>query len=53
MGSWLYFHGDRVVGKRYGMWNSQRVDGEGIKSGVIKKEKINKKREITKENKTK
>jgi hypothetical protein len=31
---------DRVVGRRYGMWNSQRVDqGRGIKYGVYKKEK--------------
>jgi hypothetical protein len=36
-------HGDRGVGRRYGMWNSQRVDGGGcrIKIWSVKK-KINK-----------
>jgi hypothetical protein len=26
---WRHPHGDRGVGRRYGMWNSQRVDGRG------------------------
>jgi hypothetical protein len=33
-------HGDRRVGRRYGMWNNWRLDGKGgMKYGV---EKINK-----------
>ena len=35
VGGWGYPHGDRWVGRRYGMWNSQSVDRErGIKYEV-------------------
>jgi hypothetical protein len=31
-------HGDRGLGRRYGMWNSRIIDsGGGVKSGVINK----------------
>jgi hypothetical protein len=34
-GEWGHPHGDRVLGRRYGMWNSWRVGGGmGIKYGV-------------------
>ena len=29
--------GDRGLGRRYGMWNSRRVDGEGDKIWSVKK----------------
>jgi hypothetical protein len=28
-GGWVHPHGDRGVRRMYGMWNSQRVGGEG------------------------
>jgi hypothetical protein len=39
---WEHPHGDRRVGKRYGMWNSQRVDWEGDHIWSIKKKRLNK-----------
>jgi hypothetical protein len=33
---WVYLHGDREVGRRYGMWNSGRVDWEGSKIWSLK-----------------
>jgi hypothetical protein len=39
-GRWGHPHGDKR-GKRYEMWNSQRVDQDGIESGM-KKKRLNK-----------
>jgi hypothetical protein len=45
------------VGRRYGMWNSQRVDWEGNKIWSVKEKqnlkKISKSKNKTKQNKTK
>jgi hypothetical protein len=30
-GWWGYLHGDRRAGRRYGMWNRQRMKQEGNK----------------------
>jgi hypothetical protein len=39
-GGWGHSHGDRVVGRRCGMWNSWRVDGGhkiwSVKNKLIK-----------------
>jgi hypothetical protein len=37
-------HGERGTGRRYGMWNSQRVDQEGNKIWSVKKKKKKKKK---------
>ena len=44
-GGWGHPHGDRGVGRRYGMWNSQRVDGGGDKIWSVKTLKNLKKKE--------
>jgi hypothetical protein len=42
---WGHPCGDRGVGRRYGMWNSQRVDGEAwirnVKNKLVFKNYIN------------
>jgi hypothetical protein len=39
-GGWGHSHGDRGVGRRYGMWNSQRVNGGGDKIRKVKNKLI-------------
>ena len=43
---WGHPHGDRGVGRRYGMWNSWRVDREGSKILSVKKQEKRRKSNI-------
>jgi hypothetical protein len=44
VGGWGYPHGDRGAGRRYGMWNPQRVDQEENKIWSVKNKRLNKKK---------
>ena len=37
-GEWGHAHGNMWMGRRYGMWNNQRVDKEGDKVWTLKKD---------------